>query len=158
MNLERTLVFLKPDALQRRLAGEIISRFEKRGFLIVGMKLIHITEEFARRHYSAHAGKDFFEPLVRYTTCGPCIAMVLEGKNAVKVARSMLGETFGGESPSGTVRGDYSLSNRFNLIHGSDSTQTAEDEIKRFFRSEELVSYSREDIQWIYDTDGAGIV
>ncbi len=159
MTIERTLVFLKPDALKRRLAGEILSRFEKRGFLIVGMKLVQLTKEFASEHYAAHKGKDFYEPLVKYTTRGPSLAMVLVGKNAIKVVREMLGETFGGESSPGTIRGDYALSNRYNLVHGSDSAESAEEEIARFFRPEELVSYSEEDLKWIYDIEaGADIV
>ena len=134
MSLERTLVFLKPDALKRRLAGEIIARFERKGFVIIGMKLQRISEDFARSHYAAHEGKDFYEPLVRYTTCGPCLAMVIEGKNAIQVVRCMMGETFGCDSLPGTIRGDFALSNRYNLIHGSDSPQAAKEEIKRFFR------------------------
>ncbi len=158
MPLERTLVFLKPDALVRRLAGEIISRFEKRGFVIVGMKLTCITEDFARSHYAAHEDKDFFEPLVRYTTSGPSLVMVLEGKDAVRVVRDMLGRTFGGDSPPGSIRGDYALSNRYNLIHGSDSLEAAVVEINRFFNPEELVAHNRENIKWIYDMTGTEIV
>ncbi len=158
MSFERTLVFLKPDALKRRLMGEIISRFEKRGFFVAGMKMICITEDFARRHYAAHRDRDFYEPLVRYMTGGPSLAMVLEGKNAVRVVRDMMGETFGVDSKPGTIRGDYALSNRYNLLHGSDSVQAAREEIQRFFRPDELVPYTQEDIQWNYDISGKGVV
>jgi len=158
MKLERTLVFLKPDAFKRSIAGEIISRFERRGFLIAGMKLIKISEEFARRHYAAHKGKDFYEPLINYVISGPSLVIVLEGKNAVSVVREMMGETFGCDSAPGTIRGDYALSNRYNLIHGSDSLKAAEQEINRFFKPEELVSYGKDDVEWIYDVTGSDIV
>ena len=158
MSLERTLVFLKPDAIKRRLAGAIISRFERKGFVIVAMKLTRLSEDFARRHYASHKGKDFYEPLVRYTTSGPCLAMVVEGKNAVSVTREMMGDTFGSDSRPGTIRGDYALSNRYNLIHGSDSPKAAEEEINSFFQAEELVLYEQEDLKWIYDMNGKDIV
>ncbi len=152
--MERTLVFLKPDAVRRALVGEIISRFERRGFSIVGLKLMQLGEEFVREHYAQHKGKDFYEPLVRYTTSGPVVAMVLEGKNAVAVVRRMMGETFGSDSAPGTIRGDMALSNRFNLIHGSDSAEVAEREIRAFFSKNELVQYPTEATRWIYDQSG----
>ena len=152
--MERTLVFLKPDAVMRGLMGEIIGRIERKGFLIVGMKMLRLTEETARAHYALHAGKDFFEPLVRYSVSGPVVAMVLEGKDAVSVMRGMMGRTFGADSPPGTIRGDLALSNRFNLIHGSDSAEAAQREIAAFFRPGELVSYTPEASRWIYDHDG----
>ena len=158
MPLERTLVFLKPDAVQRRLAGEIISRIEKRGFQIVAIKMVRLSEEFVRKHYAAHRGEDFYEPLVRYTASGPVVAMVLEGKNAVRVTRQMMGETFGCDSPPGTIRGDFALSNRYNLIHGSDTPQSAEEEIARFFRAEDLVSHPADALRWTYDMTGDDIV
>jgi len=153
--MERTLVFLKPDARRRGLLGQIVSRFENKGFQIVGLKMTKLSEEFARRHYAAHEGKEFFEPLVRYTTSGPVVAMVLEGKNAVSVVRDMMGETFGSDSPPGTIRGDYALSNRYNLIHGSDTPECAEEEILRFFKPEELFPVEPEALRWIYDMTGA---
>jgi nucleoside-diphosphate kinase len=152
--MERTLVFLKPDAVQRRLAGEIISRFERKGFQIIGLKMVRLTEDFVRAHYAAHKGKDFYEPLVRYTMSGPVVAMVVEGKNAVRVVREMMGKTFGSDSPPGTIRGDYALSNRYNLIHGSDSVESAAEEIARFFRPDELVSHPPDALRWIYDMTG----
>ena len=158
MQLERTLVFLKPDAVQRRLVGEIISRIERKGFQIVGMKMVALSEEFVRAHYAAHEGKDFYEPLVNYTMSGPVVAMVLEGKNAVSVMRAMMGETFGSESPAGTIRGDFALSNRYNLIHGSDSLQSAQEEIARFFTGDELLDHPPEGLRWTYDTTGGDVV
>jgi len=154
MPMERTLVFLKPDAVQRGLVGEILSRFEKKGFQILGAKMMQLSEQFARAHYAAHEGKDFYEPLVRYTTSGPVVALVLEGKSAVRVVRDMMGQTFGSESPAGTIRGDYALSNRYNLIHGSDSPESAGEEIARFFRPDELVSHPPDGLRWIYDMTG----
>ncbi len=152
--MERTLVFLKPDAVRRGLVGEVLSRFERRGFLIVGMKMTQLSEEFVRRHYGAHVGKDFYEPLVQYTISGPVVAVVLEGKNAVAVVRRMMGQTFGSDSAPGTIRGDYALSNRFNLVHGSDSPEAAEREIGAFFRADDVVSYPTEATRWIYDQSG----
>ncbi|MFO8008922.1 MAG: nucleoside-diphosphate kinase [Candidatus Brocadiia bacterium] len=152
--MERTLVFMKPDAVRRRLVGEIISRFESRGFSIVGLKMLRLEEEFVRDHYAAHQGKEFYEPLVRYVSDGPVVALVLEGKSAVAVVRRMLGQTFGSDSAPGTIRGDYALSNRFNLVHGSDSAESARREIARFFTEQELMSYPPAATRWIYDHSG----
>ncbi|MHC5033550.1 MAG: nucleoside-diphosphate kinase [Planctomycetota bacterium] len=152
--MERTLVFLKPDAARRGLVGEITARFERKGFLIAGMKMVQLSEEFVRDHYAAHRDKDFYEPLVRYVISGPVVVMVLEGKNAVAVVRRMLGETFGSDSPAGTIRGDLALSNRFNLVHGSDSVEAAGREVAAFFSPDELSSYPDEATRWIYDQSG----
>jgi nucleoside-diphosphate kinase len=153
--METTLVFLKPDAVRRGLVGEVIGRFERKGFLILGLKMMELDEDFVRRHYAAHEGKEFYEPLVRYTVSGPVVAMVLEGKNAVGVVRDMMGKTFGSDSPPGTIRGDLALSNRFNLIHGSDSPEAARREVAAFFRPDELVRCPAEATRWIYDQSGA---
>jgi nucleoside-diphosphate kinase len=152
--MERTLVFLKPDAVRRRLVGEIIGRFERKGFSLIGLKMIHLSEEFVREHYGAHEGKDFYEPLIRYVADGPVVALVLEGRNAVSVVRRMLGETFGSDSAPGTIRGDLALSNRFNLVHGSDTPEAARREIEKFFEPEELIDYPPEATRWIYDQSG----
>lgn len=152
--MERTLVFLKPDAVMRGFVGEIIARFERRGFLVRGLKLKQLSEELVRHHYAAHEGKDFYEPLVQYVLSGPIVAMVLEGRNAVSVVREMLGRTFGCDSPPGTIRGDFALSNRFNLVHGSDSPEAAEREISTFFEPGELVEYPPGTTRWIYDWTG----
>ncbi|KPK65395.1 MAG: nucleoside diphosphate kinase [Planctomycetes bacterium SM23_32] len=152
--MERTLVFLKADALRRGLVGEIIGRFERKGFLIEGLKMVALSEEFVREHYAAHRGKEFYEPLVRYVTSGPAVAMVLAGRNAVAVVRRMMGETFGSDAEPGTIRGDLALSNRYNLVHGSDSPEAAGREIGAFFEPDELVSYGEDATRWIYDQTG----
>lgn len=152
--MEKTLVFLKPDAVYRGLIGRIIARFERRGFKIAGLKMTELSEDFVRTHYEAHRGKHFYEPLVRYAVSGPVVALVLEGKDAVAVVRRMMGQTFGGESRPGTIRGDMALSDRYNLIHGSDSPEAAKHEIDAFFDSDDLVSYPKEATRWIYDQTG----
>lgn len=149
--MEKTLIILKPDALQRRLIGKIISRFEEKGMQIIGLKMLKISEDLARKHYSAHKGKDFYEPLVKYTTSAPVIVMALKGKDIIAIVRKMMGATFGAYAEPGTIRGDYAMSNRFNIIHGSDSSSTAEKEITCFFREEELFEYDPIDLKWIYD-------
>lgn len=156
--MEKTLIILKPDAVQRRLLGKIITRFEEKGFQIIGLKMIQISEALARKHYAVHAGKDFSEPLIRYTISAPVIVMVLRGKNAIEIARKMMGVTFGSKAEPGTIRGDYAVSNRFNLIHGSDSPASAEKEIGIFFKKEELFEYNLTDIQWVYDMSTGDIV
>ncbi len=156
--MEKTLIILKPDAVQRRLTGRIISRFEEKGFQIIGLKMMQITDALARRHYAIHEGKDFFEPLVRYTTSSPVIVMALKGKNAIEIARKMMGATFGSKAEPGTIRGDYAISNRFNLIHGSDSPASAEKEIGIFFQKEELFEYTHADFRWVYDMSAGDVV
>ena len=156
--MERTLIILKPDAVQRHLVGKIISRFEEKGFQVTGLKMTRISEAMARKHYAVHEGKDFFKPLIRYISSGPLIVMVLKGKDAIEVARKMMGSTFGSKAESGTIRGDYAVSNRFNLVHGSDSPETAEKEISIFFKKEELFDYNLNDLQWIYDMSMGDIV
>ncbi|MDN3515592.1 MAG: nucleoside-diphosphate kinase [Candidatus Brocadia sp.] len=156
--MEKTLIILKPDAVQRRLLGKILSRFEEKGFQLLGLKMIQIPESLARRHYAMHEGRDFFEPLIRYTISAPVLVMVLKGKNAVEIVRKMMGATFGSKAEPGTIRGDYAISNRFNLIHGSDSPTNAEKEIGIFFRKEELFEYNPADIQWLYDMSTGDIV
>ncbi len=146
---ERTLVLLKPDALHRRLAGEIISRFEKKGLKIVAMKMLWVSRELAEKHYEVHKGKPFYESLLDYITSGPIIAMVLEGESAIKVVRNLMGKTNGVEATSGTIRGDYSLSIQNNLVHGSDSPESAEREISLFFKPQEILEYRLVDEVWI---------
>lgn len=139
-NMERTLVIIKPDAFQRRLAGEIIQRFERRGLRIIAMKLIKIDSDLAQRHYAEHKGKPFYEPLIRYITSAPSIVMVLEGYKAIAAVRRMLGATNPAEAEPGTIRADYAMQTQYNLVHGSDAADTAEREIQLFFSPEELVS------------------
>lgn len=146
--MDRTLIIVKPDAISRRLVGEIVTRFERKGFRIVGMKLSRIDRDLACRHYEAHRSKPFFDSLIGFITSGPVVLVVLEAPRAVEVARMMIGPTFGYEAPGGTIRGDFGLSSQFNIIHGSDSPQVAEREIALFFRPEELHDYSVPDAAW----------
>ena len=150
--MERTLIILKPDAVQRRLVGEITSRFEAKGFQIVAMKLGTLPESVIRNHYGAHEGKDFYEPLVRYMSDRPVVLLVLQAKNAIAIARRMMGKTFGSDAEPGTIRGDLALSNRFNLIHGSDSPESAEHEIGLFFQSQEILEYPDAQEDLLYDS------
>jgi len=154
--MERTLVLIKPDGVHRRLVGRIIARLEQKGLKLVGLKMLRVDEPLARRHYAAHEGKPFYEPLVRFITGGPTVALALEGKRAIEVVRKMMGATFGPDAQPGTIRGDLAISNRFNLVHGSDSPQTAEAEIALFFRPEELIEWEPADLEMIYDFSEGG--
>ncbi|MFQ5862035.1 MAG: nucleoside-diphosphate kinase [Candidatus Brocadiales bacterium] len=156
--MQKTLVILKPDAVQRRLIGKIISRFEEKGLQIVGMKFIGMTEELARENYRQHKGREYYEPLIRYMTAGPVVVIVLKGKEVVETARKMAGFTFGTKADPGTIRGDYVVSNRFNLIHVSDSKEAAEDEIGIFFREDEISEYDAVDNPWVYDISEGTII
>ncbi|HLG28675.1 MAG TPA: nucleoside-diphosphate kinase [Candidatus Brocadiales bacterium] len=156
--MQKTLIIIKPDAVQRRLIGDIIKRFEDKGLQILGLKMMCISESLARQHYSIHKGKDFYEPLIRYVTSGPVVLVALKGKNVIEVTRKMMGTTFGADAQPGTIRGDYAVSNRFNLIHGSDSESSAEKEINTFFATTELVEYEAMDLSWIYDMSTGTIV
>lgn len=147
--MNRTLILVKPDGVQRGLTGEIIARFERRGLKLVAMKMMHISESLASRHYGEHEGKPFYEGLVSYITSGPVIAMVWEGKDAVEAARATMGVTRPVEASPGTIRGDYGLDVSRNLVHGSDSTQSAEREIDLFFESKEFVHWEHNHAQWI---------
>jgi nucleoside-diphosphate kinase len=139
--MQRTLVLLKPDALERGLVGEIISRLEGRGLKIVALKMIWVDEALAKRHYAVHEGKSFFEELVDFITSGPIIAAVFEGEDAVEVVRNTMGETDPAKSAPGTIRGDLAESIGRNLIHGSDSEETATREIDLFFSNAEILNY-----------------
>lgn len=147
--MEQTLVLLKPDAIQRRLMGRIISRFEEKGLKIVAMKMMQVTRELAERHYAEHRGKPFFEELVSFITSAPIVAMVVEGPKAVETVRRMMGKTDPLEADPGTIRGDYGLSITMNLIHGSDSPATAAREIPIFFAPEEILDYDIADQRWL---------
>lgn len=149
--MERTYVMVKPDGVQRQLVGEIITRFEKKGLKITGLKLMQIPRSLAGEHYGEHKGKPFFAPLVDYITSGPVVAMVLEGKDAVSTAREMMGATNPLKAAPGTIRGTYGMDIGRNVIHGSDSPASAEREINLFFRPEELVSCDRSLDRWIYE-------
>jgi nucleoside-diphosphate kinase len=145
---ERTLVLVKPDGVQRLLAGRIISRFEERGLKIVGLKLVQVDRELAERHYAVHREKRFFADLVEFITSSPVVAMVLEGPNAIAVVRSMVGATRPNEAAPGTIRGDLALETAQNLIHASDGPETAATELELWFRAGELVDYERDIDRW----------
>ena len=148
--MEKTFVMLKPDAIQRSLAGEIISRLEKRGLKLVAMKMLLIDKELAERHYGEHKGKSFFDDLVNFITSGPVIAMIWEGKQAVQVVRKIMGSTDPQEAMPGTIRGDYGLFTGNNIIHGSDSPESAQREISLFFSDDEIIVYHKESDKWVY--------
>ena len=137
--VEKTLIMIKPDGVSRRLVGEIISRFEKKGFRIKALKMFKFTREQAEEFYKVHKGKPFFESLINFITSGPVVAMVIEGDSAISVARLMIGPTDGRLAPPGTIRGDYALSKQENVIHASDSPESAEHEIRVVFREEEIL-------------------
>jgi nucleoside-diphosphate kinase len=147
---ERTLVIIKPDCIQRHLAGEIISRFEKKGFKLVAAKFVQISEEPARQLYSVHQGKAFFEDLVKFISSGPVFLMVWEADGIIVMSRKMMGATFGYDAEPGTIRGDFSCSKRCNLVHGSDSAESAEREINLFFQPDEIVDYKLTDANRLY--------
>ncbi len=149
--METTLVIVKPDGVQRRLVGRIVGRFEEKGLQIVGAKLMRIAPELAKRHYAVHEGKPFYSGLVSFMTAAPVVTLALRGKNAVAVVRKMLGATFGSKAEPGTIRGDYGISDGFNLVHASDSAETAQFEVSLFFRPEEILEYPMVDAQWVYD-------
>ena len=156
--METTLVLLKPDALERRLTGEIVQRFERKGLQVVGMKMLQVPRAQAEKQYAAHEGKDFYEPLVRYMSNHPVIAMALRGKDAVRIVRAMTGATFGSQAAPGTIRGDLALSNRFNLIHASDSPEAAKRELAIYFQPDEIFDIPQSDLDWVYDTSTGDLV
>ena len=147
--MERTLILLKPDCIQRRLVGAIVQRFEQKGLRLAGMKLVQVSHSLAEQHYAVHKGKPFYESLLQVLTSGPTLALVLEGREAVAVARSLIGATDGTKAAPGTIRGDFALSVQNNLIHGSDSPENAAAEVALWFKPEELVSYQPVDSSWI---------
>jgi nucleoside-diphosphate kinase len=149
--MERTLIILKPDAVQRGLCGEIITRFEKKGLQVVGMKFMQIPRATAETHYEPHKGKGFYPGLVNFMTSSPVVVLALQGKDAITIARKMMGATFGSKAEPGTIRGDYGVSNSFNLIHGSDSPEAAQKELGLFFGPGELVDWKPAVQGWVYD-------
>jgi len=149
--MERTLIIVKPEGVQRGIVGNVITRFEQRGLKLVGLKLLQITPELAERHYGVHKGKPFFNGLVKHITSSPVVVGVVEGPKAISVVRTTMGATNAAEAIPGTIRGDYALEIGFNIIHGSDAPETAAQEINLFFRPEELVDYRLATQQWVYE-------
>jgi nucleoside-diphosphate kinase len=152
--MERTLILFKPDCIQRRLLGRIIARFEDKGYKYVAMKMLRVTPELARRHYAEHVEKPFYPVLEHFITGGPIVAAVLEGPEAIRVARQMLGPTSGREAAPGTIRGDFSSSQQKNLLHASDGVAAAAREIELFFSPEEIYNYEPTDADWLLASDG----
>jgi nucleoside-diphosphate kinase len=150
--MRRTLIIIKPDAIMRGMAGELISRFERKGLKIVGLKMEKLDEMKLNTHYAHHKDKPFFKELVKFMSAIPSILMVLEGKDGVNVVRKLVGTTLGREADVGSVRGDYSMSNQANLIHASENDEIAEKEIEFFFDDKELWDYELMNFQWIYSS------
>jgi len=152
--METTPIIFKPDAVQRGLMGRIMSRFEDKGLQVVGCKLMQISQELAATHYEAHKERPFYKGLVGFMTSSPVLVLAIRGNNAIAVSRKMMGATFGSNAESGTIRGDFGVSNSFNLIHGSDSPEAAERELKLFFKDGEVLDYDRAVESWVYDMSG----
>src|ERR1700733_16322410 len=148
--MERTLIIFKPDAVQRGLCGEILARFERKGLQVVGAKLMKIPMATAERHYEPHKGKGFYSGLIAFMTSSPVMVLALEGKDAITIARNLMGATFGSKAAPGTIRGDFGVSNSYNLIHGSDSPEAATKELGLFFKPEELLEWKQASLQWTY--------
>ena len=147
--MQRTLILLKPDCVQRRLIGEVIGRFERKGLRLAAMKLLKASQDLAEKHYAVHKGKPFYDSLLKFILAGPTVAMVWEGREAVNVARTLMGVTDGTKAPPATIRGDYAISVQNNLVHGSDSPENAAMEIALWFRPEELADYQLVDTPWV---------
>lgn len=148
--VERTFVAIKPDGLQRGLVGEVIARFERRGLKLVGLKMLEVTAELAERHYGEHKGKPFYEGLVKFITAGPVVAMVWEGRNAIHLARNVIGATNPANAAPGSIRGDLAIDIGRNVVHGSDSPESAAREVSIFFQDSELISqWSRNVDTWV---------
>jgi nucleoside-diphosphate kinase len=156
--MDRTLILVKPDGVARRLVGRIISRLEEKGLFLAALKVVRLDPERARGMYSVHEGKDFYEPLVRYMTSGPVAAVVVEGRGAVEIVRALCGPTFGSNAPAGTIRGDFAVSNRYNIVHASDSPESFKRECRFFFRDDEIVAPERSSFDWIFDTSSGDVI
>jgi nucleoside-diphosphate kinase len=149
--VERTLIIVKPDGVQRGLVGQVLGRFEARGFKLAGLKLMRISRELAERHYAEHQGKPFYEGLVAFITSAPAVVGVVEGPGAIAVVRAMMGATNPANADAGTIRGDFAVTMSYNVIHGSDSPASAEREIGLFFDPSELLDYRRAIDSWIME-------
>jgi nucleoside-diphosphate kinase len=153
IDMERSLVLLKPDCIERRLAGRIISRFEDKGLNIIALKMLKVTPELSKQHYAEHVQKPFYPGLEKFITASPIVAMVIEGLEAIRVVRDMLGATSGLKAAAGTIRGDYSSSRQMNLVHASDGPEAATREIGLYFKPEEICAYEPELIGWFKADD-----
>lgn len=151
--MQRTLILVKPDAVQRGLVGEIISRFEKKGLKLIGIKMLQAGDELLNDHYAHHADKPFFADLKNFMKSSPIVAMIWEGKEAIETVRLMVGPTNSRQAPPGTIRGDFSMSGANNIIHASDSPETAKAEIPRFFEPSELFEYDKSEYLHLYAPD-----
>jgi len=147
--MQKTLILFKPDCVQRRLVGTLTAKFEQKGLRLAGLKLVQASRELAEKHYAVHKGKPFYESLLSFLTSGPTVALVWEGREAVAVARNLIGATDGVKAPPGTIRGDFGISVQNNLVHGSDSPENAALEIGLWFKPEELVAFTPIDQPWI---------
>lgn len=153
--MERTLILFKPDAVQRRLAGKLLTRLEDKGLKIVGLKMLKVTKELSAKHYAEHVSKPFYPLLEEFITSGPVVALVAEGPQAVAVVRAMMGPTNGAQAAPGTIRGDFGVSRQMNLMHGSDSTDAAKREIEVYFKPDEICSYEATLGGWVCAADEA---
>jgi nucleoside-diphosphate kinase len=151
--MERTLVLLKPDCVQRRLMGKVLSRFEEKGLNVIGMKMLQVTPQLAKTHYAEHVNKPFYPGLEKFITASPIVAMVVEGLEVIRVIRDMLGATSGLKAAAGTIRGDYSASRQMNLVHASDGPEAAAKEIALYFKPEEILPYEPTLVGWFKADD-----
>lgn len=149
--METTLIIIKPDGVARRHAGHIISRFEDKGLQLAGMKLMQITKELAEVHYEEHKERPFYPSLLSFITRGPAIVLAVRGIGAVAICRKLIGATFGSDAEAGTIRGDYGVSRAYNLIHGSDSVESANRELALYFGEGEIIEGNQADFDWVYD-------
>lgn len=149
--IQRTFVMLKPDTIQRDIVGEIINRFERRGLKIVGLKLINLTRAMADELYGQYKGKDFYEPLIKYVMSGPCVVCVIEGYECIRAVRKMLGATNPLDAEPGSIRGDFGLFMRRNVVHAADSPESAKREMSIFFKPNEIIEYKKSDEDWVYE-------
>lgn len=147
--MERTLIILKPDAVQRRLVGRVLQRFEDKGLAVAAMKLMRVSRDLAERHYGVHKGKPFYAGLIDYITSGPVVVLALQGPRCIEIARTLMGKTFGFEAAPGTIRGDFGASKSYNLVHGSDSPESAAQEISLYFKPDELLEYAPAGSEWV---------
>ena len=147
---ERTLIIFKPDAVQRHLTGRIIARFEQKGFKLTAAKFMQISEDLARKHYAAHKEKSFFDGEVKFLSSSPVLITIWEGEGVIATTRKMIGATYGYEAEPGTIRGDFSCSRGYNLVHGADSVESAEYEISLYFKPCEIIDYEFDDAKWLY--------